>query len=49
VSTMCIKNGDGSVLVVIANFCQTPQSAAVQNGGSYVEVSVNVGLTSFVW
>lgn len=49
VSTMCIKNGDGTVLVVIANFCQTPQIAVVQNGGSYVQLSANVGLTSFVW
>eukprot|EP00026_Physarum_polycephalum_P007115 Phypoly_transcript_07169.p1 GENE.Phypoly_transcript_07169~~Phypoly_transcript_07169.p1 ORF type:complete len:466 (-),score=60.26 Phypoly_transcript_07169:25-1422(-) len=49
VSAMCIKNGDGSVLVVVANFCQTPQFAAVQNGGNYVQMNVNVGLTSFVW
>jgi glucosylceramidase len=49
VSTMCIKNGDGSVLVVVANFCSSSQTVAVQNGGSYVQTSVNVGLTSFVW
>eukprot|EP00026_Physarum_polycephalum_P009892 Phypoly_transcript_10029.p1 GENE.Phypoly_transcript_10029~~Phypoly_transcript_10029.p1 ORF type:complete len:429 (+),score=64.05 Phypoly_transcript_10029:130-1287(+) len=49
VSSMCIKNGDGSILVVIANFCQTPQFAAVQNGGNYVQMNVSVGLTSFVW
>lgn len=49
VSTLCIKNGDGSVLVVVANFCQTPQYAVVQNGGSYVQVNANVGLTSFIW
>eukprot|EP01113_Clastostelium_recurvatum_P024973 TRINITY_DN2990_c0_g1_i4.p1 TRINITY_DN2990_c0_g1~~TRINITY_DN2990_c0_g1_i4.p1 ORF type:complete len:479 (+),score=80.88 TRINITY_DN2990_c0_g1_i4:28-1464(+) len=48
-STLCFSNGDGSTVVVVANFCQTPQVTAVQKNGQYVSLNVGVGLTSFVW
>lgn len=47
--TMCIKNADGSVLIILGNFCGGVQNFAVQNGASYVQVSAAVGLTTFIW
>jgi len=48
-SVLCIKNADQSTVVVVANFCSSPQVAAVQNGGSFVQMSLSVGLTTFLW
>jgi len=49
VSTMCTKTNSGSIVIVVANFCQTPQNIAVQNGNAYVNTNVASGLTTFVW
>eukprot|EP01111_Echinosteliopsis_oligospora_P012851 TRINITY_DN4462_c0_g1_i2.p1 TRINITY_DN4462_c0_g1~~TRINITY_DN4462_c0_g1_i2.p1 ORF type:complete len:469 (-),score=120.74 TRINITY_DN4462_c0_g1_i2:8-1414(-) len=47
--TTCFKNGDGSIVVAVSNFCQTPQDTVIENNGQYVNYTVNVGLTTFVW
>jgi len=48
-NAMCIQNGDNSTVVVVTNFCQTPQYTVIQNGDSYVDLTVNVGITTLVW
>jgi len=49
INGISFKNGDGSVVSVVANLCSSTQQVAVQNGNQYVLYNVEVGLTSFIW
>jgi len=49
VDAVCFKNKDGSTISLFKNFCNTTQTASVQNGNAFVEAPLAKGLTTFVW